>query len=1668
MQWASLKENPCFLLVSGGICVERLIADVDTPALLKKLHDLARESLADEQLASWEEFARQFFDRFLLSEWAGREVKDIFGAVNSCWRMLRHFSPSAPDIRLYNPALEEDGWLCPHTVLQVQQRDMPFLVDSIRIELNRRNIAIHSIKSTLLQVRRDTSHKLERLFPPPVANGELVHEGKHPVVPGAHREALIYMEISLHTDRKFLRSVARELHEVLREVEAVVADYQPLLGVTEGTEQGLQRVTQVPLNQRVDESRAFLRWLMDDHFTFLAYAEYDLVNRDGVQELHENKDRRLGLFRLEGTPSDVKTLDADKPGIAQFYLSPKLIAFSKSATRARVHRHAYSDYVVVKRFNEQGEVCGEARILGLYTSNVYTVSPLTIPLIREKVDQVFLRTGLDRTSHDGKALQQILETFPRDELFQSRTSELYETVTGVASINERYMVRLFMRPDTFGKFVNCLVYVPRDLFNTRVRIRIQELIGRSIQAEELDFTTHFSESILARVHMVFRIDPNLKLHYDVRRLEREIVEITRSWEDRLLAALIEAKGEERAIQLLEQYDEAFPAAYRDHFDARTAVQDIDFISALGGACDLAMSFYQPVDVDPRSLRFKVFRRGDPMELSDVIPVLENLGVRVVSEHPYHIVSKDHTSVWLHEFNLLYDLPVRVDVHSVKHSFQQAFAAVWHGDAEDDAFNRLVLGARLSWREVMLLRTLACYMRQTLFNFTDNYIAAALVNHTAITRNLVALFKAKFDPRLNRSRRTNEERITRLQEKIIAGLDAVPNLNEDRILRRYLAVLEGILRTNYFQVNLQETHKDYLSIKFSPRSIPEIPEPRPLYEIFVYSPRVEGVHLRGGKVARGGLRWSDRLQDYRTEVLGLVKAQQVKNAVIVPNGAKGGFVCKKPPAEGGREALRKEAIVCYQTFIRGLLDITDNLNGDEVVPPKDVVRLDEDDPYLVVAADKGTASFSDIANKISLEYRHWLGDAFASGGSQGYDHKAMGITARGAWVAVQRHFREKGVNVQKEDFTVVGIGDMGGDVFGNGMLQSKHIRLVAAFNHLHIFVDPSPDSAASYDERKRLFNADRSGWPDYATGLISAGGGVFSRDAKSIPITPEMKQRFDINADQLTPNELIRALLKAPVDLLWNGGIGTYVKARHESHADVGDKSNDSVRVNGEELRCQVVGEGGNLGMTQAGRIEYCLNGGSCNTDFIDNAGGVDCSDHEVNAKILLNKVMANGDLTEKQRNRLLEAMTENVARLVLSNNYHQTQAISLARTDALRRNAEYRRVMNIWHNQGLLDRELEFLPDDETLEERQAQGEGLTRPELAVLTSYAKVILKNDLAEADIASDDYVARFAYNAFPQKLRELYPEYIDNHHLRCELVATQVANDMVNHMGISFTQRLMDSTGVGPGDVAKAYIIARDTHRLNGCWKSLEDLDYRVNSQVQMALMTTMMRRVRRASRWFLRNRRSHLEPAVEVANFAPAVHELNRNLPDLLRGEALHEWQSICREFSDAGVPETLVAEVASPGYLYGGLSVVEVAQQLDIDLLVAAQMYFDLAELLQLHGVASQISDVNVETYWHAMARETYLDDLEAQLRRLTLALCRFITPECDVDSVIGQWSQQQQLQLERWNSMANEVQNSAGSDFALFSVALRELLDLVQIAQHTETLDGEVVELHSRASASG
>ncbi len=1614
----------------------QLVAAQDLDTFLEDLRLAAAETLGEAELASFMLFTRQFFSRYPLDELAGRYLSDVFGMIYHCWRLIQVFNGTSPLIQLINPRLDTEGWSCPHTILTILQKDMPFLVDSIRIELNRRNIAIHAIKSTVLSVQRDSEHKLLSLEPP--ANVDV------------NKEAFVYVEINLLTFRNELADIVQSLQSVLAELSCVVGDYQPMLQAAQAAEENLQLSKASPV-ANIADSQEFLAWMRANNFTFLGYSEYDFGERDGKRFLQENIDKRLGFFAFKGGDANYSEAGDLNSGVARFHLAPQVLTFSKSSVRSRIHRHAYSDYVVVKKFNAQGEVTGELRFLGLYTSNVYIMSPSKIPLLRHKVDKVFERSGLDPQSHDGKHLRQILDTFPRDELFLSNSSELFEITMGVAGINERYKVRLFMRQDPFGKFVSCLVYVPRDLFTTQLRLRIQDVIGQTIHSSEWEFNTYFSESILARLHLVFKVDGRRPLEYDQEKLQARIREITRSWEDHLHNALVESLGEEQAMQVFNEYREGFSAAYKEHFEARTAVQDIASMEELHTPKDIAMSFYQPLAADPQVVRFKIFRKTHTVELSEVIPLLENLGLRVLSENPYCIHKHDQSQVWLHDFQLRFNLPGAVDINQVRELFQDAFSAIWHRKTDSDAFNKLVPAAQLSWREVTVLRAYANYMRQTLFNFTEHYIASALVNHSAIAQQLLELFKLKFYPASDAVAEPREQKLEHLRDAIFSALDQVENLNEDRILRRFVTLIDASLRTNYFQFSGDGSYKDYLSIKLSSRNIPDIPEPRPLYEIFVFSPRVEGVHLRGGKVARGGLRWSDRLQDYRTEVLGLVKAQQVKNAVIVPNGAKGGFVCKHPPTEGGREALQQEAIACYKVFIRGLLDLTDNLVEGQLVPPKNVTRYDDDDPYLVVAADKGTATFSDIANSISAEYNHWLGDAFASGGSQGYDHKGMGITARGAWISVMRHFKEKGINIQQQDFTVVGIGDMAGDVFGNGMLLSEHICLVAAFNHAHIFIDPNPDAAASFTERKRLFTTPKTTWADYQSSLISEGGGVYSRDLKSIAINNAMKQCFAIDEDVLSPSELINRLLKAPVDLLWNGGIGTYVKSSSETHADVGDKANDSLRVNGNELRCKVVGEGGNLGMTQRGRIEYCLNAGACNTDFIDNAGGVDCSDHEVNVKILLNELVSNGDLTPKQRNHLLADMTDNVAQLVLNNNYRQTLAISIAEAESLARSAEYRRFMSALESQKRLNRKLEFLPADTQLLERQTHNLGLTRPELAVLISYAKASLKEDLASADIADDDYMAKAIETAFPLQIAQHYNVALYSHRLRREIVATQVANDMVNNMGISFAQRLLESTGASVGDVAKAYIAARDIYQLENFIRDLQLLDYEVPAQLQHELMINMMRRVRRATRWFLRNRRSNIDPAAEVALFAPAVSFIAQKLPEFLQGIHLEELQAQYQKLQEQGVARELAVQAAPVPYLYSGISLAEAVRRSGCDIELVAKMYFAISNYLSLPWFANQLSQLKVESFWQAMARETYMDDLESQLRSLTVSLLKGAEPTADVPALVARWSNQQQVLVNRWRTMVSELQANASADFAVFAVALRDLLDVAQATHHAE-----------------
>ncbi|MEK9711126.1 MAG: NAD-glutamate dehydrogenase [Thalassolituus sp.] len=1525
-----------------------------------------------------------------------------------------------------------------HTVIEIVFDDMPFIVDSVRMQLNSRQMSLHAIHYCVMHTARDGSGKLK-------TSGNWAAAGK-----GKTPEAIIYIEIDHHSDKAMMASLAQELESVLSEVQRCVRDFPAMLKAARDTAVELKEHCTSNDADACAEAAAFVSWMADNHFTFLAYDEFSVVTEKGEGFVKRDPAKDLGIFRDNDTSRTKVRLKDLEPEIQEFIAGPDLVNFMKSGNRSRIHRPAYPDYVVVKRFDKKGNVVGGMRFMGLFTSIVYIETPNNIPLIRRKLTALREKAGFDKGSHSAKELDRILEVYPRDELFQSDVEQLYRVAINVLNIQERRQTRVFLRKDTYSKFLSCIAYTPRDVYNTELRQKMEDVLRSEFEPLDIEFNTYFSESVLARTHFIVRLNPAKEVQYDENIVASKIRQVVRSWTDDLHGALIEQVGEERGNVQYHQYRDAFPAGYREDFSARTAVADIQYMESLRAddAPELAMSFYRELEGDNNQLRFKLFNPDTILPLSDIIPVLENFGLRVLGEHPYEIVCNDGKRIWIHNFALRYTLSDSINIAEVKQVFQEAFRAIWAGRAENDSFNRLVLGGQLGWKDIALLRAYARYMKQIRFGISESYIADTLSRYIPVSAQIVELFHKRFGlGELSEEDRTAAFEVC--EKALLEALDGVEQLNEDRTIRRYIELIKATLRTNYFQLDDSGQDKSYLSFKLAPSRIPDVPKPRPMFEIFVYSPRVEGVHLRGGKVARGGLRWSDRVDDFRTEVLGLVKAQQVKNAVIVPVGAKGGFVSKCPPKEGGRDAFLAEGIECYKTFISALLDVTDNLVEGEIIPPENLVRHDEPDPYLVVAADKGTATFSDIANEIAVNRGFWMGDGFASGGSVGYDHKKMGITARGAWVSVQRHFRERGHNVQEQDFTVVGIGDMAGDVFGNGMLLSEHICLVAAFNHMHIFIDPTPDSAASFKERKRLFELPRSTWDDYDKKLISKGGGIFSRSAKSIPISAEMKKCFGITEDTLAPNDLIKAALKAEVDLIWNGGIGTYIKASFEQDADVGDKANDALRINGKDVRAKVIGEGGNLGVTQNGRIEYGLNGGASYTDFIDNAGGVDCSDHEVNIKIMLNDVMDNGDLTRKQRNEVFMAQTEAVAGLVLDNNYHQTQAIALAYRDCRERLDEYTRLMKDYEQAGKLDRALEFLPDEEALQERRNSNTGLARPELAVLISYTKADLKERLNVKRITSDPYIAKIAATAFPGELVEKFAEPLERHRLRKEIIATQLANDMVNHMGITFVNRLRDSTGSTVSDIARAYVTARDTFQLHEHWREISALDYKVPTELQETMMAELMRLVRRAARWFLRNRRVNVDIEREVSCFGNAVEGIAGDLVNTLKGSALERWQKVYDERRAIGVPDKLAAFTAGASELYAALGVIEAASETDCKVDRVTATYFGIGEHLSLNWFLEQLNLLPATNHWEAMARESFRDDLDWQQRSLTVGILKNKNV-ADLDAGISEWEVEQEVLVSRWNHMLDELKSTDNITFPMIAVALRELLDLAQASRHS------------------
>ncbi|CBL46650.1 NAD-glutamate dehydrogenase [gamma proteobacterium HdN1] len=1600
------------------------------------------------------QFARYFYANVPIDELARKRMEDLYGMTLAIWDFLQVRGKNQPRIRVFNPRFEDHGWQTTHTIVELLVDDRPFLVDSIAMELNRRGLTIHSVVAEAFFSERDGHGHLREIH--------LSRESDAGV-----KEALIHFEVDRQSEAQTLADIGAHLTQILRELEFAVTDFHAMLARTEVLSQEFKY--RAPKEKvAVREVSAFLHWLCEHHFTFLAMREYQVQELGSQGDAHTQKgveseplmacnscrlvalpDRDLGMIRCN-PELDLMAL-ADGPVL----LPEQSLVFAKSGTRSRVHRPLYMDFIAVRHFDASGSLRGETRILGLFTSRVVNNAPSEFPLLRRKLRTILRRSRLEIASHNGKLLLQILETLPREELFQTPTAELLRTALDVLHIQERRRLKIFMRKSQYGHFVTCMIYAPRDSYTTALRKRFEQVLTGYLNVQDYESYTYVSDTSHARLYIVMRADHRDTWNFDLKEIEDRMIGLARSWTDQLSESLVEYFGEERSSVLFTRYTDAFPTAYREDFSSRMAASDIDRIESLlqdsaSGAHELAVSLYRPLDEEAGALRCKIYHARSAIAFSDVLPMLENLGLRVLGGHPYLVEPKECAKVWIYDFSVRHSESQRIELDQVKGVFQEAFHRVWYGNAENDPFNRLTLEAGLGWREVALLRAYAQYFRQIRFPFTPTYIKDALVEYPEIAHSLVVLFDQRFNP----STRADDAVETALVQGIRERLDKVVSLDHDRILRRFLDVMLATLRTNFYQLDSAGEMKDFISFKMNPHLIPEMPKPLPQFEIFVYSPRVEGVHLRGGKVARGGIRWSDRREDFRTEVLGLVKAQQVKNAVIVPVGAKGGFIPKQIGKLSSRDAIQEEAIECYKIFIRGLLDITDNLHDGRVIAPQQVVRKDDDDPYLVVAADKGTAKFSDIANAVAAEYHFWLGDAFASGGSAGYDHKGIGITARGAWISVQRHFRELGIDVQRDPITVVGIGDMSGDVFGNGLLRSRSVKLVAAFDHRHVFIDPDPDPEASYAERERLFLLKQSSWDSYDKALISKGGGVFSRAAKSVSITPEMRMRFEISEDRLTPVELISKVLRAPVDLVWNGGIGTYIKSSRESNADVGDKANDVLRVNGGEVRARVIGEGGNLGMTQLGRIEYALAGGLLNTDFIDNSGGVDCSDHEVNIKILVDSVVHNGDLTLKHRNQLLAQMTDDVAELVLKNNYRQTLCISIARTESVYRMGEYRRYIRALVESGRLDRALEFIPAEDELLERQTSKKGLVRPELAILLSYTKEMLKELLAQAELHQDPYLQREAQRAFPAVLCERFPEALQQHKLLPQLVATQVANDIVNYMGITFMYRMVDAAGSQPGEIARAFIAARDAFDLEKWWHQIEQMDGRVGADDQLEMMRQLIRLVRRATRWFLRNHRCSLNVGEIVARFQPGVREVASSLPSALCGRRREEWQSRFDQLTERGVQEGLATYIAGIDSMMRALAIIQAAELAKCPVEKAAAMYFAIGDTLELYWMFEEISHLQIDNHWQALAREAYRDDLDWQQRTLTVGVLN-AGFEGDVNAQLVRWSELHGDMIARWRRMVEEIRTTETQEFAMYGVALRELMDLAQTTLHTDANTG-------------
>jgi glutamate dehydrogenase len=1605
--------------------------------LVDRLASEAQKRVGDSQADSAEKFIRRYFALVSPDDIIYTSFDTLLGGALSLWQFGEIREVGTPKVRLFNPTVEANGWGLEHTVIEIVNDDMPFLVDSVSAEVTRLGRAIHLLLHPVVRVRRDAGSKRAEL--------ESTQEAKIDAIV----ESYMHVEIDQESDSAELEAMRTSLESVLHDVRAAVTDWQAMRGQLRSDVAELEHAKLPMPQEEVAEARSFLQWLDEGNFILLGFRRYGFETRGDKDYLPPVPDSGLGILREFRKVSAERAATPLTREFSEYARTKDLLIITKANSRSTVHRNVPLDRIGIKRYDDNGNLTGEDRFLGLFTSAAYSRSVREIPMLRLKATRTLERAGLDPHSHNGKALVDIIETFPRDEFFQITDAQLYDIARGILLLQERHRVALFTRNDVFERFVSCYVFVPRDQNTVEFREKAKQILEEQLNGRDTSVYEHVTDAPLARILFVVKTTPGAIPEVDEKRIEAMLADAARTWGDRLLDTLCHRYGEEEGIELQRRYKRAFTAAYAERFTAEAAMYDIQHIEEVLADGRLVVDLYRH-KTDERQFHCKIIHSGPPVPLSEIMPRLENMGLKVLAEEPYEVHPLGAASVVrIRDFSLAAE-GMQDDLSPIKQKFQETFVRVWNREAENDGFNRLVITAELEWHEVVVLRAYSKYIRQIGVNVSEQLIQQTLSAHSDVARLLIQLFQTHFDPSLGsatlRGASMASDTVTGrhlaaggIRAQIEDALDRVKNPDEDRILRLYLTLIEATLRTNYYQRDASGNRKPYLSFKLDSQSIRELPLPRPMFEISVYSPSMEGIHLRAGKVARGGIRWSDRREDFRTEILGLMKAQNVKNVVIVPMGSKGGFVVKNPSSD--RPTFSKEGVAAYQTLLRGMLDITDNLRGADVIPPRDVVRRDADDPYLVVAADKGTATFSDIANAISGEYGFWLGDAFASGGSAGYDHKAMGITARGGWEAVKRHFRELGINIQREDFTCVGVGDMSGDVFGNAMLLSPRTKLIAAFNHSHIFLDPTPDPAVSLAERQRMFD-QRLNWNGYNVDLLSKGGAVLDRSAKTVTVSDEVVQMLDLEKKTLAPSELMKAILRARADLLWLGGIGTYVKSSDEDHAAARDRANDALRVDATELRVRVVGEGANLGFTQQARIEYAMGGGHINTDAIDNSAGVDTSDHEVNIKVLLYDAIERGELAGlDERNTLLASMTDEVGQLVLCDNYEQTQAISL--TQALGESVldEQARFMRALERAGRLDRALEGLPDDETIAQRHTAHIGLTRPELAILLAYSKIVLYSDLLASDLPDDPLLVEDLVLYFPKPLREQYRATIERHRLRREIIGTYVTNNIINRIRPTYVWQMSEETGKPTADVARAFTIIRESFDLRSLWSAIEGQDNVLPARVQTEMLIEVGRLLERAMNWLLISDYQSLDTARYVGEFRPAIAAISENLNDILPASLLGSLKARQGELEMDGVPEPVAYRIASLSVMGAALDIVRLSRT-GRPVEDVAKVYFSVGARFGLERLRTAGATIPAETPWQKAALAAVVDDLFTY--QSTLA--KKVLSESDgAKDPVDQWLTTRPREVERIDQLMTDLKAAQTVDLAMLTVASRQLRGLVE-----------------------